>query len=114
MKDWLSRLINSTSVEREVEEELRLHLDLLTEKYIACGSSRTEAQGFAARRFGNVDQIRNQCLEISMRNSPQTRALKSFLILVFLTGVLVSSRQSTFAAQSIAELSSSSTTGAGG
>jgi len=89
MKDWLSRLINSTSVEREVEEELRLHLDLLTEKYIACGSSRTEAQGFAARRFGNVDQIRNQCLEISMRNSPQTRALKSFLILVFLTGVLV-------------------------
>ncbi len=89
MKDWLSRLVNSTSVEREVEEELRCHLDLLTEKYIACGISRAEAEGFAARRFGNVEQIRNQCLEISMRNSPQVRALKSLLVLVFLIGIFV-------------------------
>ena len=41
------------------------------------------------QRFGNIEQIRNQCLEISMRNRRGTRALKSFLILVFLTGVLV-------------------------
>lgn len=89
MKDWPPRLINSTSVEREVEEELRFHLDLLTEKYIARGISRAEAEGFAASRFGNVDQIRDQCLEISMRNSPQARALKSLLVLVFLIGIFV-------------------------
>ena len=89
MKHWLSRLLNSKSIEREVEEELHFHLDLLTEKYIAHGISRGQAEGFAARRFGNVDQIRDQCLEISMRNSPQVRALKSLLILVFLIGIFV-------------------------
>lgn len=76
-------------MEQEVEEELRLHLDLLTEKYIACGISRAEAERFAARRFGNVDSIRNQCLEVSMRNSPQVRALKSVLVLIFLIGIFV-------------------------
>jgi hypothetical protein len=89
MKDGLSRLLNSNSIEREIEEELRLHLDLLTEKYIARGISRAEAEGFAARRFGNVDQIRDQCLEISMRNSPPVRALKFLLVLVFLIGIFV-------------------------
>ena len=89
MKDWLSRLINPNSIEREVEEELRFHLDLLTEKCIACGISRAEAEALAASRFGNVDQIRDQCLEISMRSSPQARALKSLLVLVFLIGIFV-------------------------
>ncbi len=89
LPDWLSRLINSNLIEREVEEELRFHLDLLSEKYIASGISRAEAEGFAARQFGNVDQIRDQCLEISMRNSPQVRALKSLLFLVFLIGIFV-------------------------
>ena len=89
MKDWLSRLLNSNSIEREVEEELHFHLDLLTEKYIGHGLSREQAEGFAARWFGNVDQIREQCLEISMRNSPQARALKSLLVLVFLIGIFV-------------------------
>ena len=81
--------VNSNLIERQIEEELRFHLDLLTEKYIAHGISRAEAEGFAARRFGNVDQIRDQCLEISMRNSPQVRALKSLLVLVFLFGIFV-------------------------
>ena len=89
MKDSPSRLLNSNSIEREVEEELRFHLDLLTEKYIAHGISRAQAEGFAARRFGNVDRIRDECLEISMRNSPQVRALKSLLVLVFLLGIFV-------------------------
>jgi hypothetical protein len=89
MKDWASRLINSKSVELEVEEELQFHLDLLTEKYIASGISPAQAEGFANTRFGNVDLIRDQCLEISMRNSPQARALKSLLVLVFLLGLFV-------------------------
>ena len=60
MKDWLSRLLNSNSIEREVEEELRLKLDLLTEKYVARGISRAEAEGLAARRFGTVHRIPDQ------------------------------------------------------
>jgi hypothetical protein len=51
--------------------------------------SLAEANAAALVRFGNVEQIKDQCLEISRRNHPVIRALKSFLILVFLMGVLV-------------------------
>src|SRR5439155_11076620 len=73
----------------EVEEELRFHLELLTEALLQQDMSREEANAAALRRFGNVDQIKSQCVEISRRNHPAIRALKSFLILVFLVGVLV-------------------------
>ena len=74
---------------REIEDELRHHLDLLTRELCRQNLPRDEARAQAEARFGNVEQIRNQCLEISMRNTPQARALKSLLILVFVAGVLV-------------------------
>ena len=51
--------------------------------------SLAEAKDAALKRFGNVEQIKDQCVEISRSNRPLIRALKSFLILVFLVGVLV-------------------------
>src|SRR6266852_3891379 len=47
------------------------------------------AKDAALKRFGNVDQIRDQCIEISRRNHPALRVLKSLLVLIVLTGVLV-------------------------
>jgi hypothetical protein len=73
----------------EIEEELRLHLDLLTDELRRQDIPWDEARTRAEAQFGNVETVRDQCVEISMRNSPQARALKSFLILVFLTGLLV-------------------------
>lgn len=85
----LNGLLQSQQDRREIDDELRFHLDLLTDELCRQDIPRDEARERAEAQFGNVEQIRNQCLEISMRNSPQTRALKSFLIIVFLTGVLV-------------------------
>lgn len=80
---------DNQQAKREIEDELRFHLDLLTDEHCQQAMPPDEARSRAEERFGNFEQIRDQCVEISMRNSLQTRALKCLLILIFLTGVLV-------------------------
>jgi hypothetical protein len=92
MRDLTRRLFNpidSEAIEREVEEELRFHLELLTEQNLQHADTLVEARASALRRFGNVEQVKDQCVEISKRKRPFTRALKSFLILTFLAGIFV-------------------------
>ena len=92
MRDLTRRLFNplgSEAIEREVEEELRFHLELLTEQHLQHGDTLEAARASALKQFGNVEQVTDQCVEISKRKRPFTRALKSFLILTFLAGVLV-------------------------
>jgi hypothetical protein len=74
---------------REIDEELRFHLELLTEELLQQDLSLVEAQAAARRRFGNIDQIKDQCAEISRKRNPLLHALKAFMVLVFLSGVLV-------------------------
>jgi hypothetical protein len=92
MRDLTRRLFNpidNDAIEREVEEELRFHLEQLTEQHLQHADTLEEARAFALRRFGNIEEVKDECVEISKRNHPFTRALKSFLILTFITGVLV-------------------------
>jgi len=74
---------------REIDEELRFHIDLLTDEHSLLDITFAEARDAALRRFGNVERIKNECVEISRRRHPAVRLLKSFLLLVFLAGVLV-------------------------
>jgi hypothetical protein len=76
-------------VERQIEDELRFHLEMLTEHHLERNLALPEAKDAALRRFGNVEQIKEQCVAISKNNRPLIRALKSLLILVFLAGVCV-------------------------
>ncbi len=85
----LFKRFDSQRAEREIDEELRFHLELLTEALQQQDMSLAEAKDAALNRFGNLEQIKDQCVVISRRNHPSIRALKSFLILVFLVGVLV-------------------------
>jgi hypothetical protein len=92
MRDLTRRLFNpigSEAIEREVEEELRFHLEMLTKQHLQHADTLVEARASALRRFGNVEQVKDQCVEISKRKRPFTRALKSFLILTFLAGIFV-------------------------
>jgi hypothetical protein len=91
MKDLTRRLFNSgnEAIEREVDEELRFHLDLLMEQQLQHADTVVEARAAALRRFGDVEQIKDECVEISKRSRPLTRALKAFFILTFLAGILV-------------------------
>jgi len=76
-------------IECDIEEELRLHLELLAQEHLERHLSLEEATDAALERFGNFEQVKNQCVEISRRSNSFIRVLKSLLILVFLTGVLV-------------------------
>jgi hypothetical protein len=85
----LLKSLNSKDVKREVEDELQFHLELAAQAHIQQGMSSEIAKSAALKRFGDVERIKNQCVEISRRSHPLMRAVKSFLILVFLTGVFV-------------------------
>ncbi|CAN5672755.1 hypothetical protein BH20ACI3_BH20ACI3_21500 [soil metagenome] len=92
MKAAVGRLFErfgSAGTAREIDEELRFHLELLTQEYLQQGMSVEEAKDAALRRFGNVECTKGQCLAISRRSRPFLVALKSFLILIFLAGVVV-------------------------
>ena len=92
MKDLTRRLFNrigNEEIEREVEEELRFHLEMLTEQQLQHAGTLGEARAAALRRFGNVEEVKDECVEISKRRRPFTRALKFFLVLIFLTGIFV-------------------------
>jgi hypothetical protein len=85
----LLRRFDSEETKREIEEELCFHLDLLTQDHLQENLSSAEARGAALKRFGNVQLIKDECLEISSRRHPLISAMKSFLIAVFLVGVLI-------------------------
>ena len=76
-------------VEREIEEELRFHLEMLTEEQLRQDLSFADARNAALERFGDVERVKNQCVEISKSGHPLMWALRAFLIPVFLAGVLV-------------------------
>jgi hypothetical protein len=73
----------------EIEEELRFHVELLTQQHQRQDMSREAAEGAALRRFGNVERIKDQCLAIRRRSQPVLVALKSFLILIFISGIVL-------------------------
>jgi hypothetical protein len=86
MFEALFRRLNRDHTRSEVEEELRFHLDLLTEEQ---SGSLAEAEAGALKQFGDFEQIRDECVAISRRNRPYVRALKIFFTLIFVSGVLV-------------------------
>jgi hypothetical protein len=51
-------LLHGSVVERELDEEIRLHLELETEKYLRAGMSPDEARRRARLAFGNVEMTK--------------------------------------------------------
>jgi hypothetical protein len=85
----LFKCFDREQAKREIEEELSFHLELLAQEHFEPEIPLAEARTAALKRFGNVEQIRDQCVQISRRSHHSVRAVKAFLILVFLSGVLV-------------------------
>jgi hypothetical protein len=85
----LFKRFSSDQIKREIDEELRFHLEMLTQERLLEGVPLAEAKDAALTRFGDVEQVREQCVEISRRSHPAILALKSLLILIALCGVVV-------------------------
>ena len=63
MRAWLSRLADVFLRRRRdarLDDELRAHLELLTDEFIATGMSREDARLAARRQFGGVDQLKER------------------------------------------------------
>jgi putative ABC transport system permease protein len=52
------------AVKREIDEELRLHVEMRTAENIAEGMTAQEAAQVARKRFGNVQSVREECRDI--------------------------------------------------
>jgi predicted permease len=62
--DWMLRirgLLRRTRAERELDEELRSHLELQIRKYIERGLNPAEARRRASVEFGGVERVREEC-----------------------------------------------------
>ena len=59
-KRRLQMLLHRDEFQRELDEELRLHLDLRREQQVARGAAPEAARQVANRRFGNVTRIRER------------------------------------------------------
>jgi predicted permease len=57
-------VVRGGAINREIDEELRLHVDLLAKEYERQGMSREKAYRQARRRFGNTLLIRERGLDI--------------------------------------------------
>jgi putative ABC transport system permease protein len=63
---WLRALLDPSAVEREIEEEIQLHLDLRTRDYRERGHGEREARALARARFGDVAGIQDRCRRLLM------------------------------------------------
>jgi hypothetical protein len=82
---WLDR----KHLEQDLEDELQLHIDLLTQQNIQQGLSLEEAREAALRRFGNMSEVKNECVKICDRNNTLLLLMKVGLLMIFLFGVLM-------------------------
>src|SRR5215218_6264788 len=62
--DRLRALRDGDAVHREIDEEMRFHLDMRTEENIRKGMSPEEARREAERRFGRLTRIKEMGYEV--------------------------------------------------
>ena len=58
---WLRSLLRGRRLERELDEEMRYHLDRLVEENLARGMSAEQAAAAARMSFGGVEQAKEAC-----------------------------------------------------
>ena len=60
----LSTVFRTRRVERELDAELRFHIDMLTEQKVRAGMSPEAARAAALRAFGAVDLVKEDVREV--------------------------------------------------
>ena len=107
MKNAIAKLLipaHRNKPASEVEEELRFHIEMLERKYAQQGMCAADAKAAATKRFGNLERVKRQCVDISSRNSSLRRVLKSATILVAVVGFSITLSSSDFKVARIGHL----------
>jgi predicted permease len=65
--NWLTKIFHrGEEIDREIDEELRFHIETRIERYIQTGMTPEQARRKALDRFGNFDEIREAVREIDL------------------------------------------------
>ena len=65
--NWLTKIFHrNEQIDREIDEELRFHIDTRIERYIQAGMTPEQARRKTLDRFGNFDEIRLAVREIDL------------------------------------------------
>src|SRR5918997_6780176 len=63
-RDRLRALLHSDAVHREIDEEMRFHIEMRTEENVRRGMPPDEARRDAERRFGRLTRIKEMGYEV--------------------------------------------------
>ena len=78
LRDRIRALRDSDAVHREIDEEMRFHLDMRAEENVRRGMSPEDARREAERRFGRLTRIKEMGYEVreeaSWKHCGKTRA----------------------------------------
>jgi hypothetical protein len=77
------------SVANDVDDELRFHIEMQVSAFEDQGLSREQSEARAQARFGNVEQIRSECIQISSRRSVLIRVLTSLFLISLVVGLFL-------------------------
>jgi hypothetical protein len=69
---WLISFTRRGNLEREMEEEMRFHLEMQIEQNLAAGMAAEEARYGSQRQFGNQTWLKEASREIWSLNSIET------------------------------------------
>jgi putative ABC transport system permease protein len=61
---WYKRLFRRARTERQLDAELRFHLEQQTADYVVAGMTPEEARRRARLEFGGLDQVKEECRDV--------------------------------------------------
>jgi hypothetical protein len=79
----LSNTFRRPSLEAEIDDELRFHIDMRIAENRAAGMTPDEAKADALRRFGDLAKIRAKCLAVDRQNLTSGKHLLLRVVIVF-------------------------------
>ena len=62
MRRALRLIFRKAQIAEAVDDELAFHLDMRTQRLIACGMPPDAARREALRQFGDIESVRNDCV----------------------------------------------------
>jgi putative ABC transport system permease protein len=69
---WHQRLLNRTRTERQLESELRFHLEQQVADHVAAGMTPEQARRRARLEFGGLDQVKEECRDVGAARLVET------------------------------------------
>ncbi len=87
--DLLISRFDGKAFARDVEEELRFHIEMQASDYEKEGLTAEESLARAELRFGDFAEIKVRCIRIASQNNARLRAMKVLFATAFCLGVLI-------------------------